>query len=443
VIRIPIGIIALAFSSAAAFPQLPPIATQREFQVNTFTPNVQAEPAIAMAADGSWVVVWRSFGAAEVPFRPYIQAQRFTPAGRRIGEELRIDQGGLCLWTGPANCLRRSPAVASDGAGKFVVAWSSASDSFVGAIRARRFDATGVALGPEFVVSPDQGYSTAPSDEPAVVADGAGGFVVAWVQSPLLNEPTELFARRYDEAGNPLGPAFQVNSFTAGRPSRPQIAHLPGGDFAVVWQSTASSGTDSSERSIQARLLDGSGTPLGPDFQVNQYTTGMQFRPAVGADGSSNFVVAWESWGSAGTDGSLSSVQARLYDAAGQPRGPQFQVNEVTEGPQSLPSVAVRPDGSFLVAWLSGKRVAARQFDATGVPVSPESPVIDSEPPLPLRPAVVAAASGPFVVAWSGYEGVGDDDGERVMARRIHLLPSLFADGFESADSSRWSREVH
>jgi len=43
---------------------------------------------------------------------------------------------------------------------------------------------------------------------------------------------------------------------------------------------------------------------------VNSYTTSAQYAPAVAADGAGNFMVTWQSLGSAGSDASSYSVQA-------------------------------------------------------------------------------------------------------------------------------------
>ena len=56
-------------------------------------------------------------------------------------------------------------------------------------------------------------------------------------------------------------------------------------------------------------------SPNGGQFQVNTYTTRDQYSPAVAVDGQGNFVVAWESFGSSGTDTDSFSIQAQRYDA--------------------------------------------------------------------------------------------------------------------------------
>jgi hypothetical protein len=55
-------------------------------------------------------------------------------------------------------------------------------------------------------------------------------------------------------------------------------------------------------------------SPNGGELQVNSYTTSDQRFPAVASDASGNFVVAWHSIGSSGTDTSGFSVQAQRYD---------------------------------------------------------------------------------------------------------------------------------
>jgi hypothetical protein len=72
---------------------------------------------------------------------------------------------------------------------------------------------------------------------------------------------------------------------------------------------------------VAALALGGAGTagaqpsPNGGEFQVNTYTTNDQRVPAVAVDGQGNFVVAWQSYSSSGTDTSYSSIQAQRYDA--------------------------------------------------------------------------------------------------------------------------------
>lgn len=67
--------------------------------------------------------------------------------------------------------------------------------------------------------------------------------------------------------------------------------------------------------------------PLGTQFQINSYTTNAQLYPVVAASPASDFVVVWESFGSAGSDSSGSSIQGQRFGSDGNALGLEFQVN--------------------------------------------------------------------------------------------------------------------
>src|SRR5207302_1035718 len=135
--------------------------------------------------------------------------------------------------------------------------------------------------------------------------DGAGNFVVVWKSYGSAGSDTSSYRmeeRRVGKEGKPVGGEFQVNTYTTGCQNRPTVAGDGAGNFVVVWESDGSAGSDTSGYSIQAQRYDSSGTPVGGEFQVNTYTTGNQCSPTVTGDGAGNFVVVWNSNGSAGSD---------------------------------------------------------------------------------------------------------------------------------------------
>ena len=147
--------------------------------------------------------------------------------------------------------------------------------------------------------------------------DDAGNFVVAWSSYGSSGTDASSYsvqAQRYDATGNPLGSQFQVNSYTTNHQVSPAVASDPAGGFVVAWRSSGSSGTDTDSASVQAQRFLADGNPLGGEFQVNTYTTGYQAGAAVASDASGNFVVAWEGYGSFGTDSSYNSIHAQRYD---------------------------------------------------------------------------------------------------------------------------------
>jgi hypothetical protein len=80
----------------------------------------------------------------------------------------------------------------------------------------------------------------------------------------------------------------------------------------VTWGSYGSWGSDT-DASVQGQRYDAAGNPVGAEFQVNTYTTSSQTYPAVAVDADGAFIVAWQSFGSAGGDTSYESIQARRY----------------------------------------------------------------------------------------------------------------------------------
>jgi hypothetical protein len=111
---------------------------------------------------------------------------------------------------------------------------------------------------------------------------------------------------------------------------------------------------------------------------VNTYTTGLQQIPRVAIDATGDFVVAWYS--SQGQDGDQYGVFAQRFDANGTRLGPNFQVNTYTSSNQWAARVAGDPAGNFVIVWTdagadgSGYGIAGQRFDSTGARLGARSP---------------------------------------------------------------------
>jgi hypothetical protein len=142
-----------------------------EFQVNTYTTGTQYLRAVASNASGNFVVVWNDF-AGQDGSQGGVFGQRFDSGGSPAGTEFQVNTYTTYVQTGPA--------VASDASGSFVVVWTdySGQDGSGGGVFGQRFDSGGSPAGTEFQVNTYttyiQGYST------SVASDGAGDFVVVW-----------------------------------------------------------------------------------------------------------------------------------------------------------------------------------------------------------------------------------------------------------------------
>ena len=261
----------------------------------------------------------------------------------------------------------------------------------------------GHPLGPEFQVNTyttgDQGGPFFYLDRPSVTSDSAGNFVVVWTSSSQDGSSDGIFGQRYDASGAPLGPEFRVNAYTTLSQSHPDIAADPSGNFVVVWESDSQNG---SSVGVFGQRYASSGVPLGPEFRVNTFTTDDQGYPSVAADPTGGFVVAWRSY-----VGNGGGIFAQRFASAGSPLGSEFRVNTTTTAPQRFPSIASDAAGNFIVVW-QGATIAGglnpmafgQRYSASGAPLGSEFRVNTSAPGYQFLPAVAAAASGNFVVVW-------------------------------------------
>lgn len=258
---------------------------------------------------------------------------------------------------------------------------------------------------------------------PAVAAF-TGGSVVVWHSEGDAATGTDVFGRLFDAAGLPIGGEFRVNASTAGNQAFAKVAAHASGDFVVSWH-----GPDGDSYGVYARRFNAAGQPQGGEFLVNQYTTSSQAYSAVAIDADGDFTVAWQS---NGQDGSGYGIYARRYSSAGVAQGDEFRVNPVTEFNQRRPSVASDAAGNVVIAWNSrsedgsGYGVYARRYSAAGAPTwagRANQTTFDNQ----YFGEVASDANGGFMIAWAGY-GPGDDLG--VYARRFNADGSPRGDEF-------------
>jgi hypothetical protein len=159
------------------------------FALNTYTTGDQRRPRVALTGDGTFTVVWHSYGQ--------------DGAGNGVFGR-RFDSTGPVSPEFPVNTFttntQQSPEIAADGAGGFLVAWerwgwpaSPASDAV-----ARSYDASGTALDPEeFLVNT---YWTSNQRPGGIASDAAGRFVVVW-QSHSSGGPSSynISAQRFGD----------------------------------------------------------------------------------------------------------------------------------------------------------------------------------------------------------------------------------------------------
>ena len=441
-----------------------------QFQANAYVTGDQAFPRIGTQPNGAFVVIWESPGSSGDTSSTSVLVRRFSSdCSSALGAETLVNEFTTSSQGHPAL------GMASDG-GFVVVWESYGSpgaDNFASSIQGRLFASDGSPSGGQFQVNT---YSYSYQILPTVDVASNGDFVVAWQSASsdggAPDTTTSIRARRFASDGTPQGDDFQVNTFTLGvsvtEPWYPSVGVEGDGDFIVVWSSEGSVGADV-DFSIQGQRFASDGMAVGGQFQVNELTTGSQLYPKVSVDSEGDFLVTWQSDVSAGTDTAGQSIAVRFFDSAGGSMGNEFQVNSYTTGEQGSPTLHRFPDDQVLMVWDSSasggidskdSSVQAR-FLATDTDQDSVADVLDNCPTQANVDQVDSDmdGSGDPCDVCVGDDGFGDGDADMVCADQdcddgdpeaSSIGPCgicggdgstcrIFSDSFESGDATAWS----
>jgi hypothetical protein len=195
-----------------------------------------------------------------------------------------------------------------------------------------------------------------------------------------------------------------VNTYTAGNQilginNRRAVGMDSNGNYVVAWSSASQ---DGSGFGVYAQRFDVNGARIGGEFLVNTTTLGDQGEPSVAVAPNGNFVVAWQS---AGQDASASlGIYAQMYNSSGARVGGEFRVNTTTAGDQQYPVVATDPAGDFAVTWVTSNSIApgvfSQLYNASGSPIGGETQV-NAATLGTLSGVSVAMDSAGYVVTWA------------------------------------------
>ncbi|MEM7048876.1 MAG: hypothetical protein AAF604_04415 [Acidobacteriota bacterium] len=305
-----------------------------EFVVNSHTTNHQSQASVTMAADGSFIVLWRSQAQDGDGWGSY--AQRFDASGKAVGNEFRVNE--------ETENNQENPFAAIGPAGHMMVVWESEEqDGSTGGIYGRVYDPAGLAGDELRINTTTQGWQN-----DVEIAATPTGFVVTWESLNVDSDFRAVVLRRYSFAGVPLGGEQLVNVTEAGNQNNAVVAVQPDGRFMIAWESD---GQDGSEATVIARFFSANGTPTSGEIQLNQTTPGDQEHLSVAADGLGGYVVVWD--GEAASGGSFDEIWGRRVLANGTLCGDEFRINTSTSNRQVYPTVSSSADGVLMALWHS------------------------------------------------------------------------------------------
>ncbi|MBK8918090.1 MAG: hypothetical protein IPM73_08615 [Betaproteobacteria bacterium] len=297
------------------------------------------------------------------------------------------------------------PSAAKLTDGSYVVTWvSTGQDGSGDGVYAQRYANNGEALGPEFRVNSLTGGA---QDWPQITGLTTGDYVITWQDVGNDGSGYGVYGQRYNASGVAQGVQFQIHTATSGTQYNDNVAAYASG-FTGVW----SNGSD-----IYLQRFDNTGVKIGPETLVSTVVaggtaqSGAQYVPDAATLGNGSVVIVWSDSGS--NDGSVNGVYGRIYNPVANTFGSSFLVNTTTSGGQSnggngdyAPTVAALSDGTFVVVWPSdsndpsGWAVMAQRFDASGNKLGSEFQVNERTPGSQYISDVTALSSGGFVVSW-------------------------------------------
>jgi hypothetical protein len=381
-----------------------------EFAGNQF-PSDDFEAAgfqLAALPDGTWTAVFRDACTSDAC---NVFGRRFDKNGEPVATAAAAGTSAFALTTDLTMPVS-TPAVASN-ASTTLVAWDAYSvQGIMNGVACRALDAAGQAITQQRSIAPDD------ADVVSLAALANGTFVAVW--NAALATDTEVIRAVTVQPDCSAGAPVTVSNATTGLFQHRSSVASSGDRVLFAWVV---------DGDLHARVALTGGGFATADAVLVAKTAAEQIahaRVAGLADGS--FVLATRSFMSPADPG---RIQLYPVTSAGKLAGPPALVADrvaTDAGGHESFGLAVRPDGTVLVAWHSCKSfddprmcdVSGRMLRASGEPLTdvfaiPTTTQGDQE-----RPSVVALPDG-FAAIWSdGSAQPPDIVGTSVRARILY-----------------------
>ena len=363
-----------------------------EFQVHSTTTNDQTNASVAMNADGTFVVVWET-RAQDASFFNDVRGQLFNARGERISNEFRVNDNNFPSFGLEAN---PTVAIANNGHFVVAWEGTSFSAGVVNKnILAKVYSPEAMPLGNEFTANvssagfptplgivdpPHERIGALNEDQrnPAIAMDFDGNFVIVW-ESLQDNDISDvdgpesfgIYWRRFaltPDAENGATPASEfdnqvnivltdsISPFFLSHDVHPSVAMDADGDFVITFEGSGAYGfnfTSPDQRGLwmmryhagaafpavgaNGTLLEVPGSLTFFPQPVNTFTPGVQRHPSVAMTPKGDVVVVWDGEGVDDSQG----IWARRYTETTDTHGPMVtgvlaNGHEVRQGDQLI-----------------------------------------------------------------------------------------------------------
>ena len=393
-----------------------------EFRVNSLTENWQSSPDVTALPDGGFVAVWDSFyldGDLDVY---YVAMQRYDAAGQRVGSETIVD-----AVNGAAS---RDARIATLSDGGYAVTWAYGPDGVLDQtnVFARVYNANGTPRTDRTRVDTVASFEAVAPD--VVATAGGGFKVLFGVDRSNVNWPEiygrQFSAAGVpvgpDRVVNSVEHEFDQEYV--------RTAHLAGGGSVAVWNSegTFEIGTDLDSNEVRGTVYGPGGSVLRADFHLtdNWGTVGSPYASGTGFDvtalANGGFAVSHVIHERTPKDVFYYGIEVQSFGGAGAPASAPFIAVTSTESIDSS-RVTQLETGQIVVIWEQSIRpyidfqsdILGRVFDTAGHPLGPAFEVQQNRYGEQTVPEVTALAGGGFVATWQSEDI--DPDHEGISAR--------------------------
>ncbi|MDZ4851779.1 MAG: hypothetical protein SGI77_21025 [Pirellulaceae bacterium] len=254
--------------------------------------------------------------------------------------------------------------------------------------------------------------SSVPSD--ADVKEGLAvnpidqSYIVVWQGPAAVPGETDIYARRFDAQGSPLGVQVRVNTSTVDDQTSPTIAMDSSGNYVIVWD-TSVSGVN---HYVAAQRFQANGTRVGPEFQLQIAPSFVVTQPTLAMNSTGAFVISWQHKPTSSPSILAQEIYTQQFAANGTVMGSPIRVDNPSFAyPHSNPDVAIDAAGNVIVTWEEPREpnsfrpnqyVKARRISALGVPGNELS--VDNTFPLiylyQSKPRIAMNPAGDTVITW-------------------------------------------
>ena len=336
------------------------VAVTDEFRLNDDGGSSwQFDPDLSSDWYGQYYAVWKDYRNGVYPFDPDVFYQRLDSAGL-IGTNKNVT-------VEHPDSSHQSPAIASAGWGKSVVAWTDLRncnwDLFI-----QPLTANGDFIGGNLQVNADN--SSAPQHEPDIALSPEGWYVVTWYDSRDGNE--DIYLQKFDSAGAAIGVNIKVNDDGGTTKQKfPTVAIAGNGTTYLVWTDWRN-GIYPNNSDVYLQRFDKDLNRLGANIRVNRDSGASPQRdPAVAADRMGNACIVWSD-SAAGTW----DLRAQMIDYTGDFVDTSFFVHTENARHQLQGDVAIDGYHAYVV-WVDNRN---GNFDIYGKVIRYNDPTLITQP---------------------------------------------------------------